>query len=164
MTVELVSAGEATPPPVTAEAADAAVEIARIEAERDVELATIHTESNEAQTEAVLEAQAEAEDEDVTWLRGELALLQGRCEMNEVALSNLTGEVEMLRQTQATQTDQIAALLLLTQPPNSEGTPPPDQETPPPDGEAGPRESPAADPAEEAPPPPANVRKRRFLQ
>lgn len=157
-----------------APASQADVDIATIEAARDIELATINAESNETQTEAVLDAQANAEDEDLIWLRGELATLQERCETNAAELLNQRGEMislrtehnsmlERLTQAEATQ----AGLLLLTPPPNSEqGQQPPETES---GGEDGPRENPGeqpppADPAEETPPAPANRRKRRFLQ
>lgn len=167
MAPEITVAAEETPPPVVTEAvAEAAVEIAQIEADRDIALATIHTESNEAQTDAVLEQSAAETDEDVAWLKAELAYLRTQCETNGADLLSEREARTLLQQQMTIQGEQIAALLLLTPLPNLAENQPP-AETPASDGaEDGPRENPApdSDPAEETPPAPADKRRRRFLQ
>jgi hypothetical protein len=105
---------------------DADVEIARIEAEKDIALAEIHTESNEARTEAVLEAQAETDDgRDVEWLVAELAGLRGSQETHAAELSAVREQVALLQTAQAETAGLLAGLIL------SQSTPPPPSDTPP---------------------------------
>lgn len=102
-----------TPPsqPAIAATADAAVEIAQIEADRDVQLAETHGET----ATTVAEIQADT-DEDLVWLRGELAGLRASCEMNAAALS----ESEIRRVEMTTALDSLradlTALALIVQP------------------------------------------------
>jgi hypothetical protein len=103
--------GDAAPAVVVAEpppeepaviaAGEAAVKIAEIEAERDVKLAEISAEAaGEANAEAVEEF-----EEDVEWLRTELAGLRTLCETQRDGLSSamlmLTAIQDQLRETQA---------------------------------------------------------------
>lgn len=76
-----------------------AVEIATIEAERDVTLATIAAET----TETIAEAQAVEQEDDVEWLRAQLTGF-------ETSLATLAGELSVLRQQQELQREEIARL------------------------------------------------------
>ena len=143
---------EQTPPPESVEAAgEAAVAIAEIQADRDIEIAQINADT----TEAVIEAAAEAEDEDIAWLKAELADLRARCETSEAASSNALAMVGEVRQEVASLTEtvatQAAALILLS--------PPPPSEPPPPEGGEPPPEPPAPPPEEGG----NTIRKRRWM-
>jgi hypothetical protein len=141
---------EQTPPPESVEAAgEAAVAIAEIQANRDVEIAQINADT----TEHVIEAEAASDDEDIQWLRGELADLRGLCEMNAGALSALQQSNETLNQQVASLTEtvatQAAALILLT-PPQPSPEPGPEPEGAP---------APPAPPPEEG----GTIRKKRWM-
>jgi hypothetical protein len=121
----IVTAPEsAVTPPATEASASAAVEIATIEAERDIALATLNAESNEAQTTAVLENAALSDEEDVEWLRAELAALRERCATNEGALSSLETTLVSLSAQVGEMAGGLASLMASL-------TPPPPLETPP---------------------------------
>ena len=137
-------------------AGDAAVEIATIQAERDVAIAEIHA---EVASEAI---EADAEDsEDVAWLGSRLAQLQENCDANTAAvisqqatLGTLTEAMETMREQVRTLTE---ALTLATSPPQPLPTP----ETL--ESEVDPSEAGTPDVAEEMPvpaePPPQKVRR-----
>ena len=97
-----------TPPPqpspeVVAAAGETIVEVAQIEAARDVAIAEEGTE----QTRIMAEAR---EAEDVEWLRQQLAGLQARCETNAAELSNVRAAL-LTTQEQLQQTvEQVAVL------------------------------------------------------
>lgn len=104
---------------VTVESAtgDADVEIARIEGETAVALAEIHAESNETQTEAMLEAQSEADDDgrDVEWLVAELDGLRGSHATLAGDLSATREELTLLRTQMAEMEGLLAGLILASQ-------------------------------------------------
>lgn len=74
--------------------ADASVKVAEIEANRDIELARIHTESNEAQTDAVLEASTRERELEVELNACRILLAE-----REATISSL--EVELLTRPQS---------------------------------------------------------------
>jgi hypothetical protein len=114
----------------------------------------------------VLVAAGETEDEDVTWLRNDLASLRALCETNAGELSALREQVTMLEARQLSTEQLTAVLALLTPPPNSgeENSPPANSEEN--TGEDGQKDGPeGTNPADETPPAPApEKRRRRFLQ
>lgn len=123
-----------TPPSEQQEVAtaEAAVEIAQIAAERDIAIAEINAET----TATIVEAGAEQDDEDIEWLRGELADLRGQCETLRAELSNtqamLTETNLRLDQMTETMAAQAAALTLLSPPQPSEPEPGPEPPAEPP--------------------------------
>jgi hypothetical protein len=100
-----------TPQAATVEAAaDAAVQVAQIQADRDVAIAEVVAETDQAATAARVEiaaVEAEQEDEDVAWLRGELSGLRVRCETAEAGLS---GVMQQQNEMQA-QLTTLAAMM-----------------------------------------------------
>ena len=100
-----------TPPPqpspeVVAAAGETIVEVAQIEAARDVAIAEEGTE----QTRIMAEAREAREAEDVEWLRQQLAGLQAQCETNAAELSNVRAAL-LTTQEQLQQTvEQVAVL------------------------------------------------------
>lgn len=146
----------------TAEApadAAAAVEIAQIEADRDVAVAEIGA----GVAEAAIEAAAEAEDQEAEeWLQGELAGLRSECANLAERLAALETGFLATQEWIAVQTaltaSQTPQLPLETQEPTTEPTLP--QEAP---AEEIPSEG-APDPAAaESPPPAPKHQKRRWL-
>lgn len=101
-----VVVADASPPIAAVEAtADAAVEVAQIQADRDVAIA-----ETSAETAVELATiSADQEDEDVTWLKGELDSLRARCETQEGNLSSVT---QALTETQV-QVSSLAEMLTL---------------------------------------------------
>lgn len=95
-------------------AADAAVEIATIEAERDVSIAEIAADTQIA----AIDAATDQEAEDIAWLRGELDGLRARCETLEAGLSGLGDQNRELSAALAMLTETVAtqAALLASQP------------------------------------------------
>jgi hypothetical protein len=133
MTVVVTEAGDPTPAAeqaAPAEMADAAVAIAEIQADRDVAIAEIQAET----TETAIEADAAANDEDVEWLRAELAGLHQRCATQEAALSSLETTLVALSAQVGEMASGLAILLAsqmpptLSEPPTAEPEPtPPEQ-------------------------------------
>lgn len=117
---EEVGAGEtpATASTPTVEAAsEAAVEIATIEAERDVKLAEISAETVVALAEAEAEADDDEPDEDILWLQERLAQLEGIVlERIEAALTAILARMETME-------TQLASLSALISPPTGNPTP-----------------------------------------
>jgi hypothetical protein len=110
-----VVVAEAAPAEQAETVAEAAVEIAHVEAERDVQLAEI---SAGAATEI---AATEAEhDEDVEWLRSELAGLHTRCATAEAASSALESRLTEMENRQTSMQEQLTALALIHNPPAPE--------------------------------------------
>ena len=146
-----VVVAEASPSEQAVETAtDAAVEIATVQADRDVAIA-------ETQAEAAVEiatVNADADDEDVAWLRAELATLRQLCETNMAASSSA---MEALRETQS----QLASLAaMMTEHTNTLSPPahsPPATEPSEPDADV---ENPVAEPPTETIPP---QRRKRWL-
>lgn len=116
---------DGVPAVIEAPASVADVEIAQIEADRDIALAEIHTESNEAQTEAVLEAQAD-DGKDVEWLITELAGLRASQETHAGNLSEHEGRLTAMEHQIAEMSGLLAGLILANpptpSPPSGEGT------------------------------------------
>lgn len=105
----------------TAAAGQAAVDIATVEADRDIAVAEIQAEV----TAAVIEAQAEAvDDEDVQWLRAQLESLQARCAAAEDGLSRVDLTVATLAEQNAEMRGLLTGLIAASPPP-----PPPPSET-----------------------------------
>jgi hypothetical protein len=116
----IVVVAEETPPsepaaPLVETATSAAVEIARIEADRDVSI----TDRQAGAAEAIAATDAE-NDEDVAWLRNELdglrarlAIVEGASSSAEVSRLELSNRLDSLTETQA-------ALALLIPPPPSQ--------------------------------------------
>lgn len=104
---------DATTAPAAVATADAAVEIAAIEADRDVTIATVNAETAIAVTEA-----AATEDEDMVWLNGELSGLSARLATLEGALSNQEATITTLLAQVAEMGAMVTALSLI-QPPHS---------------------------------------------
>lgn len=91
-------------------AATAAVEIAQINADRDVAIAAEQTAQAAAHTGAIVavaEVEAETDDEEVIWLKAELASLRVQCETNAGALSAL----QQVTQAQGQQIAELTGLL-----------------------------------------------------
>jgi hypothetical protein len=112
--------------------AEAAVEIAQIQADRDVAVAEIA-------------ADALAQEEDEAWLRDQFGMLSARLADQAESLSNLQAATESLASLILTQTEALANLTgLLTPQPLSETEPLAEPMAEPSSGEEdGPRESPA---------------------
>lgn len=151
-----------TPPPPSPEVVRAAggtiVEVAEIEAARDVAIAEEGTEQARILAEA-------REAEDVEWLRRQLDDLRARCETNAAELSAVRAALlttqEQLRQTE----EQVAVLTeAMTAAIQEEPTPEPGS-PPPPDEDQGARGE--AEQGERTPPenpvPPVPKRKRVWL-
>lgn len=100
--------------------ADGAVEIAQIDADRSVAVATIHAETDVA----LAEIAAENDEEDIAWLRGELASLRELSAMNAVGLSALEASMVAMSAQQGEIVSGLATIL-------ASQTPPPPLETPP---------------------------------
>lgn len=91
-----------TPAPVITDAvAEAAVDVARIEAERDIALAEIHT-------EAMTDMAERSDEENIEWLRQTLETLRNDYETQAATLSALAetlalhqGRLDTMEQTQA---------------------------------------------------------------
>lgn len=120
MTVVVTDDG--APSPVTeqavpAEMAGAAVAVAEIQADRDVAIAEIQAET----TVAVIEAGTD--DEDVQWLRDELATLQARCATLEGASSSQEAAIVALSAQVGEMASGLAILIASTQPPSLPPTP-----------------------------------------
>lgn len=118
MTVTVIE-GAADPSPVLETAtpevvADAAVEVAQIQADRDVSIAEI----NAATTETIIQAQA---DEDDLWLRNELGTLSERLAATESLAATQSLEIAAMSGQIA---DMAATILVLTTPPSSSETVP----------------------------------------
>ena len=111
-----VVVAEAPSPEEMETVADAAVEIAEVNAERDVALAELSADT----TVAVAEIEA-VDDEELAWLRNELNNLSTACVTNADTLSALTTRCEALeqqnQQMMETLTAQAAILTLLNPPP-----------------------------------------------
>lgn len=130
---------------------DAAVAIAQIEADRDVAVAEIAAEI----ASETMEAHA-ADDEDITWLRGELGSLRERQD-------NLLEQIMQHRQTTEAMLSQMISAMermtgLLTPPPPSETVTEAVPMTAPDAPEDGPKESPEAA-SQDGPAPPKLTRK-----
>lgn len=98
----------------------AAVEIAQINADRDVAIATEETTRQAAQTEAmvtVAEVEAETDDEDVQWLKAELASLRAQCETHAGSLSAQAEVIQAQGAQIAELTGLVAALTSQLNPP-----------------------------------------------
>lgn len=138
---------------------DAAVEIATIEAGRDVTIAEIQADT----AETAIEADAR-DDEELTWLRAELDGLRELCVTNAESLSRVSGENETLRADLTTLTETVgqqAAILLTMQPLQQTPEPPSSPEAAPAEPE-GVIAEPAA--PEAAPQAVAPARKRVWLR
>lgn len=92
------------------------MDIAEIEAARDVDLATIHAET----VETIAEADAAENEDDIEWLREKLTGFETSFAMHAGELSALRQQVETQQQAlnslTETMTAQAAAILLLTPP------------------------------------------------
>lgn len=113
-------------------AGEAAVEIAQINADRDVAIAaeqTAQTEAVASTTVAVAEIEADAEDEDVAWLRNELGGLRAQCETARDGLSVLRELVTAQGLQIAEMAGLLAGLTAATIPPTSLQEPAQETET-----------------------------------
>jgi hypothetical protein len=159
--VVVVGSPDATTTAAAEATASAAVEIAQIEADRAVAIETIAAETARIGIEA---STAENED-DVAWLRAELASLRGQCEMNAAGLSSL----EAAQVALSAQVGEMASGLTMLV---ASSTPLPPSETPP---ETPPQEAPqnaleggeggqrASQEAPDETPPAARRQRRRWL-
>jgi len=116
----VVVVAEAAPPQPAVEAsADAAVEIARIEADAAVDMNAANNDAAVAIADTVA-----ADDEDVAWLKSELAGLLARCETNAADLSALQVQmVAMAGQLDLMRSD-LTAMALITPPPTQQNSSP----------------------------------------
>ena len=152
--VQVSAPPEPGPAPVAdvAPVADAAVEIARIEADRDITIAAIG-----AETAAVaIEAAADENDEDVEWLRSELGGLRLSCETLAAELADLQVERARTAEALASLDRMLTAALATAEPIPS----PPSKPDP---GPADPAASERADGPPESPEAPPPARKRRWM-
>lgn len=142
------------------------VKVAEIEAARDVAIAK----ENTAQTEVLADAQTEIaqtqDDEDVAWLRAELADLRGLCGTNGEELSALRATVLTMQEQMQQMADQLLLLTAAaTLPPKEPPTPEPDLNNPPPDdGEGADQGGQKGQDPPQPPPDEKKKRGRRYLQ
>ena len=155
-----------TPPPQPAAPlvdGQTIIAVAEIEAQRDIAIAEQHTE----QTQIIADA-SETDDEDVVWLRGELADLRAQCETNAGELSNQRAAMLSMQEVIQTIADQVTVLTAaaVLNNPQDPSTPEPDLPNPPnPSGEDG--ADPGIQNGEQRPPenpvPHAPKRQRKWL-
>lgn len=114
------------------------MQIAEIEANRDVAIAEIH-----ADTEAAaIEAAAEEQEDDDQWLEDQISGLSAACVALQDQHQAMLAMLAEIREAQARQSEMLTALLILIpSPPPQEAQAVPPAETPaennPPSGEAG---------------------------
>jgi len=159
---DVLVVAETLPPQQTEPLAEAAVEVAQIEANRDIAIAQQHTE----QTRIVAEANDAETEEDIAWLRAELDARRAHCERNENEIQNLRAAL-LTTQDQVTQlAEQMAmltGLVMADKPPPPQSTPEPSPNPNPPDadqdgqGKTG-EQSPPENPSQES-----GRRKRKWL-
>lgn len=161
MDPELVVVAETPPPEPPAPDGETLVRVAEIEAERDIAIA----QTNVEQTQILADAARAQEDEDLTWLRGELDGLRGRCETSEAELSSLRTTILAMQEMQSQMAEQMQTLIaaVAQSPPPAPPTPepgsPPNPSDADGDGLATPPQDPPTPPAE-----PAKKRQRVWLR
>lgn len=109
----VVVAQPAPSPAAVTEAAAAAVEVAEIQAQRDVAVAEITA----GRDVAIAEAAAEETDEDIEWLRTELSGLRGLHEANRQALADLAQVVTASQEQIAGLTSLLETHMNMLSPP-----------------------------------------------
>lgn len=151
------------PPEPTPIVAEAAVEIARVQAERDVAVAEVHAATEVAIQEAITERAELTEEQEVEWLRDELAGLRQRCETNEAALSEHRATMLVMQEQHQQMIAQLAEITAVLTAPTEQSPPtpePPSDQNPPPQDDADGQGEAPAEPTREEPPPASGKRKR----
>lgn len=142
--------------------AAATVEVATIEAERDIALAQEVTKQVEIAADAAV-----TDDEDMIWLRGELADLRARCETNAADLLQNQAAMQAMSEQNQQMAEQIAVLTAaaVIQREQNPSTPEPGSEppNPPEGGEGAPGGQGQVQEPPQNPEPPARRRERKWL-